>query len=151
MSVTRFIYRKSLLEQLQAVGEVAPVSFGFADDHGPNLRRIADQQRMALTLDQRMKPQRVAGALDTDRDGAWQGRIELVDGVAVVNEAKFLRLPRFGIEDSHLLIPTVQVTAHECYGTASFSSRPCDVPLGRVCYQGREGRSHDINVIRPKS
>ena len=107
-----------LPEQLQQVGGVAPVGLGFADHHGANLRRIADQQRMALALQHRVKPQRVAGALDPDGDGARQRGIEAFDGVAFVSKSKFLHLPRLGVEDSYLLIPTVQVTSNECHDTA---------------------------------
>src|SRR5207244_12635767 len=96
-----------LLEQLPQVGSVAPIRLGLADHHGTDLRRITDEQRMALALEQRVKPQRVAGALDPDGDGARQEGIELFDRVALVSESTLLHLPGLGVEDSDLLIPTV--------------------------------------------
>jgi hypothetical protein len=73
---------------------------------------------MTLALDERVKPLRIAGALDPHRDGAWQGAIELFDCLVIVGEPSLLHLARFGVEDGHLLIPTVQVTSHECHDTA---------------------------------
>jgi hypothetical protein len=53
-----------------------------------------------------------------DRDGAWQGAVELLHRLALVREPLFLHLARVGVEDSYLLTPTVQITSHECHDTA---------------------------------
>jgi hypothetical protein len=65
-----------------------------------------------------VKPLRVAGALHPDRDGARKSAIELLDRLVIVGESTFLHLARFGVEDSHLLTPTVQITSNECHVTA---------------------------------
>ena len=76
---------------------------------------------MTLTLDQRMKPLRVAGALDADRDGAGQGRVEVLDRLIVVREATGLHLPRPRVEHRDMLLPGVQVASHECHGVGLLS------------------------------
>ena len=65
-------HRKAILAEELEMGGIAPVRLGLADDHGANPGGIAHEQRMTLALDQRVKPLRVAGALDADRDGARQ-------------------------------------------------------------------------------
>jgi hypothetical protein len=62
-------WKAILAEELQQVGRIAPVRLGLADDHGANPGGIAHEQRMTLTLDQRVKPLRVAGALDAGCPG----------------------------------------------------------------------------------
>ena len=54
-----------------------------------------------------MKPLGIAHALDPNRDGVRQGAVELLHRLPLVGEPLFLQLARLGVEDGHLLTPTV--------------------------------------------
>jgi hypothetical protein len=63
-----------------------------------------------------VKPLGVAGCLDTDRYGAWERPVELLNGVAVVGELLLENFAGTGVENRDLLLTRVQVTSHECHG-----------------------------------
>jgi hypothetical protein len=100
---------------------VTPIGLRLADHHRPDLRGIADDDLVAQPVQQRMKPEGVSGALDTDRDGSRERRVELLDAVAIMHQMPLLDLARGGVEDSHLLIPRVEITADQCHGVALHS------------------------------
>src|SRR6516165_4269520 len=126
------------------MGGIAPVGLRLAGDQGANPGGIADQQPVALALDQGMKPLRVADALDPDRDGTRQRAVELLDGRALVGEPPFLQLAGFRVEDRHLLTPTVQITSHECHDPALLWWVVGGSTLAMSVAPQPPGRSHDI-------
>ncbi len=75
-----------VLKKVEEVAGVAAIRFGLAHDHGPDLGGFADEQGMAESLQERVKPQGVSGAFDADRDRRGQGRVELLDGIAGMSQ-----------------------------------------------------------------
>jgi hypothetical protein len=137
-----------LAEELQEVGGITPVRLGLAHDHGANSSGIPHEQGMTLALHQRVKPLRVAGALDADRDGARQGRVEVLDCLVVVREATCLHLPCLRVQHRDVLLPGVEVASDDVMASASSlcgvmgrSAQPLTLPLA-------EGRSHDIRLAK---
>jgi hypothetical protein len=51
------------------VPRIAAIGLDFAHDHRSDLCGLADEERMAKALQERVEPQGVAGALDADGDG----------------------------------------------------------------------------------
>jgi hypothetical protein len=105
-------------EEIQQVSGVTPIGLRLADHHRPDLRGIADNDLVAQSVQQRMKPEGVSRALDTDRDGSRERRVELLDAAALVRQTSLLDLASGGVEDSHLLISRVEITANQCHGVA---------------------------------
>src|SRR6266581_882484 len=103
---------------------VAPIGLRLADDHRPDLRRITDDDLVAKLVQQRMKPDGVARALDADSDGSRERRVELLDAGALVQQTLLLDLARGGVEDRHLLIPRVKIASDEDHEIGLHS---CDV------------------------
>jgi len=75
-----------VLEQVEQVPGVAPIGLRLAHDHGPDLRRLADQHRVAGLGHEGVKPLGVARRLDPDRHGRRQGAVEPLHGVTFVGE-----------------------------------------------------------------
>jgi hypothetical protein len=109
-------------EEVQQVSGVTPIGLRLADHHRPGLRGIADNDLIAQPVQQRMKPEGIAGAPDPDRDGPRQRRIELLDAAALVRQPPLVDLASGRVEDSHLLLPRVEITANQCHGVALHSS-----------------------------
>src|SRR2546422_1568677 len=81
---------------------------------------------MTLALHQRVKPLGVAGALDADRDGTPQGRVEVLDRLIVVHKATCLHLTCLRVEHCDVLLPGVQIASDECHGAGPPLSLRCD-------------------------
>jgi hypothetical protein len=109
-------------EEVQQMSGVTPIGLRLADHHRPDLRGIADNNLVAQSVQQRMKPEGVSRALDTDRDGSRERRVELLDAAALVRQTSLLDLASGGVEDSHLLIPRVEITANQCHGVVALPS-----------------------------
>src|SRR4030095_16549097 len=88
---------------------------GRARDRAPYLRGPADETGVAEPVHEGVKPLGIAGCLDTDRYGAWEHPVELLNGVAVVGELLLANCAGSGIENRDLLLPRVQVTSNECH------------------------------------
>jgi hypothetical protein len=101
---------------------VTPIGLRLADHHRPDLRSIADNDLVAQPVQQRMKPEGISRALDPDRDGPWERRVELLDAAALVRQTPLLDLAGGRVEDSHLLIPRVEITANQCHGVVALPS-----------------------------
>jgi hypothetical protein len=109
-------------EEVQQMSGVTPIGLRLADHHRPDLRSIADNDLVAQPVQQRMKPEGISRALDPDRDGPWERRVELLDAAALVRQTPLSDLAGGRVEDSHLLIPRVEITANQCHGVALHSS-----------------------------
>src|SRR5260370_1212470 len=81
-------------EEVQKMSGVTPIGLRLADHHRPDLRGIADDDLVAQPVQQRMKPECVSGAFDTDRDGSWERRVELLDPAALMRQTSRLALAR---------------------------------------------------------
>ncbi len=66
-----------MAQQVEEMRGVAPIGLRLADNHGANLRGIADEQRVPEALHEGVKPDGVASALDTDRRRPRQRGVEL--------------------------------------------------------------------------
>jgi hypothetical protein len=108
-------------EEVQQMSGVTPIGLRLADHHRPDLRSIADNDLVAQPVQQRMKPEGISRALDPDRDGPWERPVELLDAAALVRQPPLLDLASGRVEDSHLLIPRVEITANQCHGVALHS------------------------------
>jgi len=111
-------------EEVQQMSGVTPIGLRLADHHRPDLRRIADDDLVAQLVQQRMEPEGVSGALDTDGDGCRQRGVELLDAAALVQQTVLLDLARGGVEDRHLLIPRVEIASDQDHEIGLHS---CDV------------------------
>jgi hypothetical protein len=111
-------------EEVQKMSGVTPIGLRLADDHRPDLRGIADDDLVAKLVQQRMKPEGVARALDTDPDGSRERRVELLDAAALVQQTLLLDLARGRVEDRHLLIPRVEIASDQDHEIGLHS---CDV------------------------
>ena len=83
-----------VLEQIEQVLGVAAVGLGLAHDHGADLGGLAHQKGMTEALHEFVKPQGIAGTLDADGHWARQRAVELLDGIARMEELLFQRLRR---------------------------------------------------------
>lgn len=108
-------------QQVEDMEGVAPIGLRLADDHGANLRGIADEQRVPEALHEGVKPAGVASALDPDRHRPRQRGVELLDRSVVVSQLVLGHLSRAGIQHGHLLLARVQVASHECHGVGLLS------------------------------
>jgi hypothetical protein len=108
-------------QQVEDVQRVAAIGLGLAHDHGANLCGIADEQRVPEALHERMKPDGVAGALNSHCHRPRQRGIELFDHQAVVSKLVLADLPRSGVQHGHLLRARMQVASHECHGVGLLS------------------------------
>ena len=102
-------------QQVEDVHGVASIRLRFGHDHGPDLRGIADEHGVTQALHQCVEPEGVPGAFDADGDGAGQGRIECLNGGAVVREPTLEDFTGLGIEHSDVLAPRVKITANESH------------------------------------
>jgi hypothetical protein len=127
-------------EEVQKMSGVTPVGLRLADHHRPDLRGIADDDLMAQPVQQRMKPEGVSRALDADRDGSRERRVELLDAGAIVGQTLLLDLARSGVEDRHLLIPRVEIASDQDHEIGLHS---CDVVV--------LGFAETTSVVRPFS
>jgi hypothetical protein len=102
-----------VLKKVEEVTGVAAIRLGLAHDHGPDLGGFAYEQGMAQSLQERVKPQRVARTLDADGDRSGQGGVEPLDGIAGVGQLLLDHFARFGVEHCHLLLSCMQIAANE--------------------------------------
>jgi hypothetical protein len=115
--------RESIVpEEVQQMSGVTPIGLRLADHHRSDLCGITDNDLVTQPVQQRMKPEGISRALDPDRDGPRERRVELLDAAALVRQTPLLDLTSGGVEDSHLLIPCVEITANQCHGVALHSS-----------------------------
>jgi hypothetical protein len=84
-----------------------------------------------------VKPQGVAGALDTDGHRTGQRAVKLLHGLAGVGQLALVHLSRFGIEHRNLLLPCVQITADECHEGDLLSEGVVTVPQPEPTNSGR--------------
>src|SRR6267142_1222540 len=103
---------------------VAAIGLSFAHDHRPDLRGLADEERVPQALQERVKPQRVAGAFDADGDGWRQRGVEPFDVVAGVGQFLVPELAGVRVEQSDLLLPRVEIASDQDHESAL---RWCDV------------------------
>jgi signal transduction histidine kinase len=106
--------------------------------HGPDLRGLVDQHRVAELVHEGVKPLGVARRLDADRHGRRQRAVEALHGVAFVRELPLDELAGAGVEHCDLLRSRVQIMiAASSFCALSRSGCP------RVA--AARGRSHDIS------
>jgi len=84
------------------VSSVPPIGLRLADDHGANLRGIADEHGVPETVHERVEPDGVAGAFNAHGDWPGQGAVELLHGAALVDQLTLLRFARLGVECRNL-------------------------------------------------
>ena len=111
-------------EEVQKMSGVTSIGLRLADDHRPDLRGIANNDLVAKLVQQRMEPEGVSCALDTDGDGSRERCVELLDAAALVQQTLLLDLARGGVEDRHLLIPRVEIASDQDHEIGLHS---CDV------------------------
>jgi hypothetical protein len=126
-----------VLEEVEEVPSVAPIRLRLADDHGSDLRRLADEDSMTEPVHQSMKPLGVTGGLDPDRHGRAQGTVEAFHGVAVMDELLFEKLAGARVEDGDLLLPGVQITSNECHESGLLFGGRVTVPQPNPINSGR--------------
>jgi hypothetical protein len=108
-------------QQVEDMEGVAPIGLRLANDHGANLRGIADEQRVPEALEESVKPDGVASALETDRHRPGRRGVELLDRSPIVSQLVLGHRSPAGIQHGHLLRACVQVASHECHGVGSLS------------------------------
>jgi hypothetical protein len=108
-------------QEVEDVEGVTPIGLRLAHDHGTNLRGIADEQRVPEALHERVKPDGVARALNTNRHRPRQRGIELFDPHPVVAQLMLTHLSRAGVQYGHLLRARMQVASYECHGVGLLS------------------------------
>jgi hypothetical protein len=111
-----------VLEQIEKMARVTPIGLGLTDDHRADLGGLADDQRVAESLQKGVEPQRVTGALDPHGDRRSQGRIELFNCVADVGQLPLEELTGVGIEHGYLLLPRMQIASHQDHEFGLLSS-----------------------------
>ena len=94
---------------------VPSIGLRLANDHGADLRRFPDEDGVAQSVHEGVKPLGVPGGLDADRDRRWKGPVELLDSVAVVGELPVEDFAGAGVEDGDLLLSRMQITSNECH------------------------------------
>ena len=97
------------------MASIAAIGLRLPHHHGPDLRRLADEDGVPELVHQCMKPRRVAGGFDSDRHGRPLGAIEPLHGVALMGELLLEHFARARVEDSNLLLSRVQITSNECH------------------------------------
>ena len=102
-----------MLEQVEKVPSVAAIGLGLTNDHRADLGSLADDQGMAESLEEVVEPQRVPGAFDAHGDWPRQGRVELFNGIAAVDELPLKELAAACIEHGHLLLARMQIAPHQ--------------------------------------
>src|SRR5262245_24728724 len=75
-----------VLKKVEEVAGVAAIGLGLSHDHGPDFGGFADDEGMAQSLQERVKPQRVPRTFDAYSDGRWECGVELLDGIAGVRQ-----------------------------------------------------------------
>ena len=113
-----------VLQEIPEVPCIAAIGLDFAHDHRSDLRGLADEERMAKALQERVELQGVAGALDANGDGGRQGGVEAFDVGADVGQLLVPELARGRVEQSDLLLARVQIASDENH---EFSLHLCDV------------------------
>jgi len=116
---------------------VAAIGHGLAHHHGPNLRSLADDQGVAQTLHELVKPQGVASTLDADGHRAGQRAVELLDAVALMDEFLIGHFPGIRVKDGKLLLPGVQITSDECHESGLLLGSRVTVPQPSPINGGR--------------
>ena len=99
-----------MLEKIEQVPSVPPIGLRLAHDHRPDLPRFPDEDSVAESVHEGMKPLRVAGGLNADRHRRGQRPVEPLHGVPVVGELLLQNLARAGVENRDLLLTRVQVS-----------------------------------------
>src|SRR4029434_3589740 len=107
---------------------VAAVGLGLAHDHGPDLGRLADEKGVTEALHELVKPQGVASTLVADGRSAWQVPVELLDGIARVEELLLRDFAGVGVEHSDLLLTGVQIASDDCHEGGLLSESLVTVP-----------------------
>jgi len=117
-----------VLEKIEEMTGITPISLCLADNHGPDLCRLPDDDGMAQAVHERVKPLGIAGGLDCDRDGRGQGPVELLNGVAVMGELLLEDFARHCVENGDLLLSRVQITSDECHESGLLLGSRVTVP-----------------------
>jgi hypothetical protein len=113
-----------VLQEMEEVPGVAAIGLRFSHDHRPDLGSFADEQGMAQSLQECVKPQRVSGAFDAHRDGRWKCGVELLDGIAGVRQLLLDNFAGVRVEYGHLLLSRMQIASDENH---EFGLPPSDV------------------------
>jgi hypothetical protein len=87
-----------MLKKVEDVAGVAAIGLRFSHNHSPDLGSFADQQGMAQSLQECVKPQRVPSAFDAHSDGRRERGVDLLDGIAGVRELLLDNVPGLGVE-----------------------------------------------------
>lgn len=104
-----------VLEQIEPVLGVPAVGLGLAHDPGADLGGLAHQKGMTEARHEFVKPPSIAGTLDADSHWARQRAVELLDGIARVEELLLHDFAGVGVENRDLLFTGVQITSDDCH------------------------------------
>ena len=108
-------------EQVEKVSGIPLIGLRLADDHGANLRGVADEDGVPEAVHEGMKPDGIAGAFNAYGDRTGQGGVELLDGASLMDQLTLMRFARLRVEYRDLLLPRVEITANECHESGLLS------------------------------
>jgi hypothetical protein len=126
-----------VLEKLEEMTGITPISLCLADDHRPDLCRLPNHDGVAEAVHERVKPLGIAGGLDADGDGRRQRSVELLDSVAGVGELLLTDFARRGVENGDLLLSRVEITSDECHEIGLLLGSRVTVPQPNPINSGR--------------
>ena len=119
------------------MASVPPIGLRLADDHGANLRGVADEDRVPEAVHEGMEPDGVAGAFNAHGDGTRQRRVELLDDASLVAQLPLTHFAGLRVESGNLLLPRVEITANECHESGLLSAGVVTVPQPEPTSSGR--------------
>jgi hypothetical protein len=102
-----------VLQQIPQMPRVAPIGRRLANDHRPDLGGFPHQPRVSLGLEQRVKPEGIAGGLDAHGHRSGESRIEAFDAVPLVDQFLLVEFPRLGIQNRDLLLAAMQIATDQ--------------------------------------
>ena len=130
--------RKAIvLEQIEKVPSIAPISFRLPDHHGADLSRLANEDGVTEPVHEGMKPLGVAGGLDPDGHGRPQRSVESLHGITIMDKLLFEDFAGGRVEDGDLLLPRVQITSDECHESGLLFGGRVTVPQPNPINSGR--------------
>jgi len=124
-------------EQVKEVPRVPLIGLRLADDPSANLRGVTDEHGVTEAVQEGVEPDGVASAFNAHGDWTGPGRIELLDGAALVDQLTLRRFARLGVECRNLLLPRVEITANECHEGGLLFEGVVPVPQTEPTHSGR--------------